>query len=304
MLFSKRELYDIEILSGENEHLKFDIVPAIGGKISSIFNKKLKKEFLWRNINLPLEKYQPGDEYDSRFYGGMDELIPNDIPEKVDSLDYPDHGELWTTALGYQLNEDSISVSGKLKTSGLFYKKTIWMDKMAPIIYLDYTIRNEDDSIRHFLWKMHAALKIEAGDKLVSPAKKAKVVDLDYSRFSQEAEFQWPLIENKDASIVPTKENGMDFFYLYDAADGNMSFLSEGEKHLFSFIYDKKIFPYQWYFASYGGFLNHYTAVLEPCTSMPLSVNDALRLGQCTVLAPGEEINTTMRIYAGENRNQ
>jgi hypothetical protein len=69
---------------------------------------------------------------------------------------------------------------------------------------------------------------------------------------------------------------------------------------LFSYSYDKNIFPYQWYFASYGGFLNHYTAILEPCTSMPLSVAEAMLSGQCTVLEPGEEINTTVRIYAGQ----
>ena len=83
-----------------------------------------------------------------------------------------------------------------------------------------------------------------------------------------------------------------------------MNFLSEGGNHLFRYQYDKKIFPYQWYFASYGGFLNHYTAIIEPCTSMPMSVNNAKALHQCTVLEPGEEINTLVSIYAGKNNLQ
>ena len=74
---------------------------------------------------------------------------------------------------------------------------------------------------------------------------------------------------------------------------------AEGKKE-FSYTYDKHIFPYQWYFASYGGFLDHYTAILEPCTAMPLSVNDAKALNQCTVLQPGEELNTSVRIFAGK----
>ena len=80
-----------------------------------------------------------------------------------------------------------------------------------------------------------------------------------------------------------------------------MKFLSGGGKHMFSYHYDKKVFPYQWYFASYGGFLNHYAAILEPCTSMPLSVNEAKLLGQCSVLEPNQEINTAVSIYAGKN---
>jgi hypothetical protein len=111
----------------------------------------------------------------------------------------------------------------------------------------------------------------------------------------------WPFIENIDASIVPNKNNSVDFFYLYDIEKPEVSLLSNGGKHIFRYSYDKKVFPYQWYFASYGGFLNHYAAILEPATSMPISINEAKQLKQCAVLKPGEEINTLVQIYAGKN---
>ena len=91
----------------------------------------------------------------------------------------------------------------------------------------------------------------------------------------------------------------MDFFYLYDSPTGQMSLLSEGGQHRFACTYNQEVFPYQWYFASYGQFRNHYTAILEPASAMPVSVNEAATLGQCTVLEPGEEINTSVTIYAG-----
>lgn len=303
MRFSRDHINNIEIFTGENDHIKFEIAPAVGGKILSVYNKHLGKEFLWRNKNLLLETYQPGADYDSNFFGGIDELIPNDIPENIDSVEYPDHGELWTTPLDYQLFEDRISVDGKLKLSGLYYSKTVYLEKNSPVIYLKYAIRNETSFQRNFLWKMHAALAIEEGDKLITGAQKAKVVDLAYSRFLNLEEFNWPLIEKTDASIVPFENNSMDFFYLYDIEQAEMKLLSGKGNHLFSYSYDKKVFPYQWYFASYGGFLNHsYTAVLEPATSMPLSVNEAKAMGQCSVLEPNEELNTVVCIYAGENK--
>jgi hypothetical protein len=301
VIISRKHINGVEVLTGENDHIKFEIVPAAGGKIISIFNKDLNKEFLWRNANLLLETHQPGADYDANFIGGIDELLPNDIPETVDSVTYPDHGELWTTPLDYELEEDRISVFGKLKLSGLNYKKTISLEANAPIINFKYTIKNESDSIRNFLWKLHAALRIEEGDRLLSGAKKGKVVDLDYSRFKNLNEFEWPFIENTDASIVPNKNNSLDFFYLFDIEKPEMDLLSNGGKQLFRYSYDKSIFPYQWYFASYGGFLNHYTAILEPATSMPISINEAKQLKQCTVLQPGQEINTLVQIYAGEN---
>ncbi len=301
MIISKSHINEVEVITCENGHIKFEIAPAAGGKIISIFNKKLGKEFLWRNESLLLETLETGADYDSNFYGGIDELLPNDIPENIDGVDYPDHGELWTTRLDYELNEDSIAVFGKLKLSGLYYKKTVHFNANKPMIHLEYKIKNESGGQRNFLWKLHAALAIEEGDQLITTAKKGKVVDPDYSRFNNLNEFDWPVIENTNASTVPAKNNSVDFFYLYDIEQSGMEFLSGKGKHLFSYRYDKNVFPYQWYFASYGGLLDHYTAIIEPCSSMPMSINDAKNLNQCSILAPNEEINTVVNIYAGEN---
>jgi len=126
-------------------------------------------------------------------------------------------------------------------------------------------------------------------------------VDTEYSRFASLDEFVWPMIEGVNASIIPSKNNTMDFFYFYDTAIGEMELLSADESSVFRYSYDKNIFPYQWYFASYGKFLDHYTAILEPCTAMPISVNDAIKLNQCSVLKPNEELNTVVKIYAGSH---
>ena len=299
-MITKSIVNGIEILSVETNHLLYSIAPACGGKITSIFNKELQKEFLWTNKNLPLQANLPGADYDANFFGGVDELIPNDMPETVDSIDYPDHGELWTTPLQYQLNGDAVTLSGTLALSGLHYSKTIYPDPNGTLIICDYEITNTTASQRSFLWKLHAALRIEPGDQLVTSARYSQVVDPAWSRFTSTKPFDWPLIEGKDAALVPPLENTVDFFYLYDIPDGEMQLLSNGGQHVFSYRYDTKIFPYQWYFASYGGFMDHYTAILEPCSSMPMSINEARELGQCTTLGPGEKLSTQVSIYAGK----
>ncbi len=301
MKFSYYRLDELDIISGENDYLKFGIAPSAGGKVVSIFNKQLQKEFLWTQESLSLRHLAPGVEYDSHFYGGMDELLPNDIPENIDGIDYPDHGELWTTPLEPVVSEEYVSVFSKLNLSGLYYKKNIRLDNSAPIMHLDYLIRNESDSVKKFLWKLHPALRIEAGDELISSAQWARVVDPGYSRFKNLENFQWPWIEGTNASVVPENGREVDFFFLWEARMPEMNFVSGKGKYLFSIQYDQNIFPYQWYFASYGGFLNHYTAIPEPCSCMPLSVNEAAKLGQCSILMPGERMVTTVRIFAGES---
>lgn len=302
MFISKKRLHAIDVLVGENASIRFEIAPALGGKILSIYNKHVGKEFLWNNKNLSLGINKPGADYDTNFWGGIDELIPNDIPEKIDLISYPDHGELWTTVLDCNVSNDEITVYGKLPLSELQYTRALSLNADLPQMRMDYKIKNESNERRHFLWKLHAALIIDEGDTLRTSAQKAKVVYPEASRFSHMEEFKWPVIKNVDASLVPAKNNTMDFFYLYDIDRAEMQMISNQSKHSFVYRYDKTIFPYQWYFASYGAFLNHYTAILEPATAMPVSVNEAMKLGQCSVLEPGQEINTTVHIYAGETK--
>lgn len=69
---------------------------------------------------------------------------------------------------------------------------------------------------------------------------------------------------------------------------------SQGLRFVYQF--DRAVFPYAWLFASYGGFLGHYTVILEPCTAMPMFVNEAAARNQCTVLGPDETLQTAVTI--------
>ncbi len=289
----------LTILTLESDLLRVELAPALGGKFTSVYNKLLNKEFLWHNDSLPLEKLEPGADYDSNFWGGIDELLPNDIPETIDGIDYPDHGELWTTALDHVVNKQQVILSGTLPKSRLFYQKTISLEKDLTEVKINYIIRNLSGSIRHFLWKLHAALQITAGDRMETPATTGRIVYPGSSRFRVDGEFHWPEIEGINAAIVPPKDQTMDFFYLYNSPEGTMKMISGKGEHCFAYQYDQVVFPYQWYFASYGQFRDHYTAILEPASAMPVSVNEAVALRQCSVLEPGGEMNTSVIMYAG-----
>ncbi len=291
----------LTLLVIESEYLRVEVVPDLGGKFTSVFNKDLEREFLWHNTLLPLEKQEAGADYDENFWGGIDELLPNDISEEVDGISYPDHGELWTTALDFRVHGKEIVLSGILPLSGLLYEKTVSLSDAGPEIHLRYRICNTTNDTRHFLWKHHAALHVNEGDRLQTPASLARVVYPVSSRFPDTGEILWPNIGGADASIIPPQDGTMDFFYLYGHSIGSMSMLSQNESARFGYEYDQTVFPYQWYFASFGQFRGHYTAILEPASAMPVCVNEAAALGQCSVLEAGEELNTAVTIYAGEN---
>ncbi len=299
MKITKLLVENIEIIRLENSTISIDVAPSVGGKIVSIYSKILSCEFLWTNHLLKIQRYPIGTSYDPYFYGGVDELLPSDITEIVQGMEYPDHGELWTMGLNYRIEGSALNLFNKLSLCELYYEKIITIDKSEPLIHIDYTIRNDAAAVRNFLWKLHAALQIGESDQIECFARKAQVVDPDYSRFKSTRPFNWPIIEDTDASIVPEKNGSMDFYYLFGNQKGEMSMISSRKGSRFTIFFDTGIFPYLWYFASYGGFLDHYTAVLEPCTTMPISVNEAIALKQCSALEPGKSIKTRVSIYAG-----
>ena len=141
----------------------------------------------------------------------MNNLLENLTDEQLASETAPGRNT-GMYLLEYEMKEESLIISGTLSLSELFYEKIIETDDNSPTINLLYTIKNISNDVRHFLWKLHAALQIKEGDQLMTTAKKAKVVDSEYSRFASFDEFVWPMIEGVNASIIPSKNNTMDFF--------------------------------------------------------------------------------------------
>jgi len=289
----------IPVIRLDSAHLQVDVAPRVGGRVTSIVDKKSRYEFLWHNKNLPLELKSAGSEYDPNFYGGIDELLPNDLPECIDGIDCPDHGELWTTPLSADISEDRLTLRVHLPKAGLAYEREMHIRQNTSWLDFKYRLTNTTNQPRQLLWKLHAALAVQAGDVIDCPARQARIVAPAWSRFTTTAPFAWPKIEDRAANIVPPLDGTMDFFYLSDLTAGEMFWHRPGAGLKFGYKFDSNVFPYAWLFASYGGFLGHYTIILEPCTCMPMSVNEAAAKQQCSRLNPGQVLETNVSLYAG-----
>jgi galactose mutarotase-like enzyme len=286
----------------ESTSLRVEVAPAIGGRIVSLFDRTAGHEYLWRNPAVRLQRLEPGSEYDPAFYGGIDELLPNDLPEVIRGIVCPDHGELWTTPLESRWDGDALVLHGQLRRFGLEYERRMALRSAEPGLEMTYRLTNHAAESRPFLWKLHAALAIAAGDIIECPASRGQVVDLAWSRRRTSDPFAWPIIEGSAANVIPPPDGTMDFFYLSQLAEGRMAWSRPGTGLRFEYRFDPAVFRYAWLFASYGGFEGHYTAILEPCTAMPLSVNEAAELDQCSVLPPGGTLTTRVSIRLGERQ--
>ena len=291
-------MHGTSVVRMENEHLTVDVAPGVGGRIVSIVDKCSGYEFLWRNAAQSLGRLPPGSPYDPSFFGGVDELIPNDRPEAIDGLDCPDHGELWTMALAWTVEGGALVLSGVLPLFGLTYERRMVLRDEGPHLDLSYRIGNPTAGRRHFLWRLHPALKGERGDIIECPARRAQA-DPQWSRWGTMDPFEWPFVEGQRADVMPAPDGTTDCLFLYDLDAGKVGWRSTSRALRFEVSFDTAVFPYVCYFASYGGFYGHYVIIPGPSSAMPVSVNEAARMGQCSVLAPGETLDTRVTLYAG-----
>jgi hypothetical protein len=109
----------VPIVRLESDHLRVDVAPGVGGRVVSLVEKSGGHEFLWRNRALRLESLPAGSEYDPNFFGGIDELLPNDIPEEINGVACPDHGALWTLPLAWRCDGARLTLEGTLPRFGL-----------------------------------------------------------------------------------------------------------------------------------------------------------------------------------------
>ncbi len=292
-------LNGISIVRLENDLLIVDVAPSIGGRITSITEKKTSYQFLWHSPQLPLNAHAPGSAYDPVFWGGIDELLPCDIPEVVNGISLPDHGELWTTPLSYRIDEESLVLEADLDVSGLRYRKSVSLRPDTFHCDLDYELTNPTGHVVEFQWRLHAPVKVKPGDRLICPAAKARVADFPNSRFGSDQPFDWPVQDGVCADVVPEMNGETESFYLWDLEVGVISWNNAAETLCFGLTFDTDVFPYGYIFASYGGFQGGEFAILEPSAAMPVSLNEARALGQCARLSPGEKLETRIAIYAG-----
>lgn len=290
----------MELVELSNRTITIQVCPALGGKIVSLRLNDTGQEMLWHNPNVPLQHFQPGAVYDNSFFGGVDELLPNDEKEQINGVDYPDHGELWTLGLDHELFPDGIRLTGRLPQTGFAYERTLRLDGDTGRLVSDYRIRNLRDGDNPFLWKMHAALRLQDGDRLICPASQGEIGDEDFTGRHGQRFFDWPHWGQDQLDQVPGADAGRcEFFFLSGLERGEFRHESPGNGTFFTYTFDHTVFPYAWYFASYGGWNGLYTGVLEPATAIPHMLSTSVKNETCPVLAPGGELSTQVVISVG-----
>ena len=156
------------------------LIPALGGKISSLRDTHTNREWLWRHPRYPYKRVPHGISYVAEAdTGGWDECFPS-----VAACYYPsepwqgsaiqDHGELWSQAADFEIHQqaDKVTLFNRWQGIALPYTfaRNITVIENSACLRIDYEAENRSDQPIHYVWCIHPLLAIQPGMELYLPA--------------------------------------------------------------------------------------------------------------------------------------
>jgi hypothetical protein len=294
----------LQTLILDNGLVRVVVLPELGGKIWELQDLTSGRQFLWQNPRVQPAKVPFAAGYDDVFFGGWDELFPNDVPEVIDGEAYPDHGETWTLPWRWDIVRDGDSVSVHLEVmtpiSACVLRKTLTLDAGERHLRVTEDIENLGARDLPFMWKQHLALAVDDVARIDLPAVDVLLGDFGNPRAGSAGQvYQWPYLTGEGAPThdmrltLPRESRRSEFQYATTLSAGWCS-LTHRDGNGLALKFDPQVFRSCWTFASYGGWRDLQVAILEPCTGYPISVVEGHAAGTHQVLPAGGSVSTQM----------
>lgn len=266
----------------ESQYLRVDIRPDLGGRIDQIRDSRTGKDWLWhpRDYDGAARSLPLGASFDEHWSGGFDEIFPSDAACHFEGRDLPVHGELWSQPWELaQASERELTLVRRCLSVPVIARKKIAIDETSRL-RITYSLENLDQKPISFLFKLHPALAIEAGDEIMLPRCRVKPVDQNFSGLLQGDD--WRCFQETPLSqVLGSEARTQEFVYCKDLEDGWFGLKNSRTGSKLTMRFDRGRLPYFWLFQIYGGWRDHHVLVAEPSTNMPWDLNDALRCGSC-----------------------
>ncbi len=320
----------------ENEKILATIVAGRGTDIIEFLYKPLDIDFLWkgpqvhdnRNNNHLTKEHSTGAFLDM-YEGGWQELFPSiNLPSNHKGAELGYHGEILYVPWDYQVliddpEEVKIKFFVRLTRTPFFVEKIVSLKSMSTALEFDETILNEGDEEIKFTWGHHPVFGKPFLDENcvidIPRNSSGHTYEVDYSGNSiieLDRDFEWPMAKGKkgndiDLSHVLPQETKTAFnVYINNIKEGWYG-ITNLEKNLgFGMKWDEKIFKYLMFWVVYRGFYSFpfygrtYSIGIEPWSSVPGEIEEAIKLGQELTLQPGKTLSSKYQAIAYESKSR
>lgn len=295
----------------ESDALSVVTLPALGGKIVSIFDKRLDYEWLV-HPRRPLRGAQVGDRFEDYDLSGWDEMFPTIaacrfVDAQGDVFDLPDHGEVWALRWTPRLSNSeglTLAVDGRFQPYTL--ERQITLIEPASLL-LQYRLTSRARSKFPFIWAAHPLFRAFPDTKLTFDPP-----DLPMIKVSPQ-----PLLRDHDTNeVIPFPEATLISGQIVDLSRVGQEGLYESRK--FYVHPDQRAravrlehpslsaaLDMQWsgavvrYLGLWIDERTHsidYVMAPEPCTGFYDALTTAVAHGQVAFIAPDERLEWSLRV--------
>ena len=284
-----------------NPELFVEIIPAEGGRVSSLRSLRSGLEFLTQSRR---SRPYPQAGLDTRFQdgscAGIEECLPTvgQSGPETEGGPAPDHGDFWQ--LPWQVfaaSDKEVSMSAEGFSRTLRFRKRLTLE--GKTLRIAYKVENMGSTMQSFQYACHPLFAVSPGDRVLLPSE-IQELRLDYSKAGRlgipGSNISWPVTQ---AGIRLDVANGpeagtAEMFYSSRLNEAVCGICREASGEVLEVSFDSKRLPYLGLWLCYGGWPGdgeeplQYAVALEPTIS------------PCNTLAKAQQTNAAISLKTGE----
>lgn len=298
------------------DQFSITVAPQLGGKITSLINRKTKREFIARsNVSYRLRTY--GDSFENYECDGVDECFPSVAACAYPAVPWqgvavPEQGEVWALPWEYQVKQDRLTTWVRGVRFPYLFERQISFETLAredkPYIRLSYRVVNESPCDMPFLYAFHPLFKAETRSHILLPPATDVV-----SYWSTEdrlgppmTRHTWPnvtdftLDKSYDRSSIRSSRNKeAEKIFTTPLEQGRCALVYPNGEFV-GFLFPAKKLPYLGLWVNEGGWRNLHHVALEPSTSQVDRLDVAEGLRTCGVVPANATFEWDISLIVGK----
>jgi Domain of unknown function (DUF5107) len=290
----------------ENEWLAISILPEVGAKLYDLIWKPSGRNFLWHNPRISPQRFAIESNFDNYWCGGWDEGFPTCDACEYKGENYPNLGELravrWDVLSAGREGGDQVArLSAFAPITPARAEKTVTLSGNSPVVKVRYEITNLGPAAFDFIWGTHPALVPTPHTVLKIPGRSGIVgLASDPGLGTPGQRYSWPMIETPAGKTDVSRTRGMDAnvfcgHYVTDLEAGWYAVEDGDTGDGFLLTFPLETCPYLWLWLVYGGWRGYHHVIVEPWTSYPVHLADAVRGGTSRTLDAGQKFEAEVR---------
>lgn len=291
----------------ENEMISATVLPDVGAKIYDLTWKASGRNILWHNPRIEPQRFPIEANFDNYWCGGWDEGFPTCDACEHQGESYPNLGELRSVSWNIEtVTKNGNGAVAKLLAFGPISPvravKTVMLS--GATVKVRYEVTNLGPLPLDFIWGSHPALAVTPATVLHIPAETGIVGLSSHPSLGSVGEtYDWPFLNTAsgrtDMSRVQSMEAGV--FCGHYATRLRAGWYAVEFRDLdfgLIFSFPLNLCPQLWMWLVYGGWRGYHHVIVEPWTSYPVNLAEAVRHNTHRRLEPEQTFATEVSATA------